>query len=63
MARHYFRGIPVEITTHTVGLFGRGMVAAVEAMSGWLDVAEKAAKTNGCSLERITELMRRARTA
>jgi hypothetical protein len=42
---------------------GRGMFAAVEAMSGWLDVARRVAKAHGeaeASIERLIELARTA---
>lgn len=38
--------------------YGRGMYAAVEAMSGWLDLAEREARAWGFSRESAARLVR-----
>jgi hypothetical protein len=41
--------------------FGRGMVAGVDAMSGWLDIARRAAKAHGIAEEQVEYLIRKTR--
>jgi hypothetical protein len=64
-------GLTLESITHRADResqersleYARGMVGAVDAMSGWLDVARREAKAHGVS-EPITEaLIRHARAA
>lgn len=58
------QGLTLELITHRAegeGALGRGMVAAVEAMSGWLDLARREAKAHGVSEPLTEELLRLAR--
>lgn len=44
-------------------MFGRGMYAAIEAMSGWLDVAEREARAWGVAPDVTERLIATARAA
>jgi hypothetical protein len=64
-------GVTFESITHRADrksesgayAFSRGMVASVEAMNGWLDLARRDAKAHGMSSTTTEELIRIAKSA
>lgn len=48
---------------YDASMYGRGMFAAVEAMGGWLALAEREAKTWGVSPSTTAALIEEARAA